>query len=147
MTPEFTRDVCLSTKMMAANLYFSQLSMWRCSDELCLLADELHGSSRRDAKHYIEFWKHIPANETYRVILGDVRDKLYNTREHSRQLLSQGVSDIPEDATYTDVEQGWIFVKNQTVTLMSWMPLANTWKLVPTKNGLKRRDKIGFCLN
>lgn len=105
MTPEFTRDVCLSTKMMAANLYFSQLSMWRCSDELCLLADELHGSSRRDAKHYIEFWKHIPANETYRVILGDVRDKLYNTREHSRQLLSQGVSDIPEDATYTDVEQ------------------------------------------
>lgn len=39
------------------------------------------------------------------MILGDVRDKLYNTREHSRQLLSQGVSDIPEDATYTDVEQ------------------------------------------
>lgn len=82
-----------------------ELSMWRCSDELRIHADELHRNSRRDAKHYIEFWKHIPANEPYRVILGDVRDKLYNTRERSRQLLSQGVSDFPEDTTYTDLEQ------------------------------------------
>ena len=52
-----------------------------------------------------EFWKYIPPNEPYRVILGDVRDKLYNTRERSRQLLSHGTSDIPEDTTYTNVEQ------------------------------------------
>nr|P16097.1 RecName: Full=Phosphoenolpyruvate carboxylase 2; Short=PEPC 2; Short=PEPCase 2 [Mesembryanthemum crystallinum]CAA32728.2 phosphoenolpyruvate carboxylase [Mesembryanthemum crystallinum] len=112
VTPEVTRDVCLLARMMAANLYFSQiedlmfeLSMWRCTDELRARADELHSSSRRDAKHYIEFWKHIPPNEPYRVILGDVRDKLYNTRERSRQMLSHGVSDIPEDATYTSLEQ------------------------------------------
>lgn len=52
-----------------------------------------------------EFWKQIPASEPYRVILGDVRDKLYNTRERSRQLLANGISDIPEEATFTDVEQ------------------------------------------
>ncbi|KMT13176.1 hypothetical protein BVRB_4g085820 [Beta vulgaris subsp. vulgaris] len=110
VTPEVTRDVCLLARMMAANLYFSQiedlmfeLSMFRCSDELRVRALELHSSSRKDAKHYIEFWKYIPPNEPYRVILGDVRDKLYNTRERSRQLLSHGMSDIPEDTTYTDV--------------------------------------------
>lgn len=52
-----------------------------------------------------EFWKQIPPNEPYRVILGDVRDKLYNTRERSRQLLSNGISEIPEEAVYTNVEQ------------------------------------------
>ncbi|CAN6570335.1 unnamed protein product [Malus baccata var. baccata] len=112
VTPEVTRDVCLLARMMAANLYFSQiedlmfeLSMWRCNDELRARAHELHRSSKKDAKHYIEFWKQIPPNEPYRVILGDVRDKLYNTRERARQLLANGVSDIPEDTTFTNVEQ------------------------------------------
>lgn len=52
-----------------------------------------------------EFWKQIPPNEPYRVILGDVRDKLYQTRERSRQMLSHGISDIPEEATFTNIEQ------------------------------------------
>ncbi|CAM8987156.1 unnamed protein product [Rhodiola kirilowii] len=41
VTPEVTRDVCLLARMMAANMYYSQiedlmfeLSMWRCTDEL-----------------------------------------------------------------------------------------------------------------
>ncbi|KAL0362448.1 UNVERIFIED_CONTAM: Phosphoenolpyruvate carboxylase 1 [Sesamum calycinum] len=112
VTPEVTRDVCLLARMMAANLYFSQiedlmfeLSMWRCNDELRVRADELHSSSKRDAKHYIEFWKQVPPNEPYRVILGDVRDKLYHTRERARQLLANGVSDIPEESTFTNVEE------------------------------------------
>ncbi|KAI8012592.1 Phosphoenolpyruvate carboxylase 2 [Camellia lanceoleosa] len=112
VTPEVTRDVCLLARMMAANLYFSQiedlmfeLSMWRCSEELRARADELHRSSKRDAKHYIEFWKRIPPNEPYRVILGDVRDKLYHTRERARQLLANEISDIPEEATFTNLEQ------------------------------------------
>lgn len=54
---------------------------------------------------FTEFWKQIPPNEPYRVILGDVRDKLYNTRERSRQILSNGISDVPEEATFTNVEQ------------------------------------------
>ncbi|XP_020577318.1 phosphoenolpyruvate carboxylase 2 [Phalaenopsis equestris] len=112
VTPEVTRDVCLLARMMAANLYFSQiedlmfeLSMWRCSDELRVRADELHRASKKDAKHYIEFWKQVPPNEPYRVVLADVRDKLYNTRERSRHLLSSGYSDIPEETTLTNVEQ------------------------------------------
>ncbi|KAK7855702.1 phosphoenolpyruvate carboxylase [Quercus suber] len=79
VTPEVTRDVCLLARMMAANLYYSQiedlmfeLSMWRCNDELRVRADELHRSTKKDAKHYIEFWKQIPPSEPYRVILGDI---------------------------------------------------------------------------
>lgn len=112
VTPEVTRDVCLLARMMAANLYFSQiedlmfeLSMWRCNDELRVRADELHSSSKRDAKHFIEFWKQIPPNEPYRVILGDVRDKLYYTRERSRQLLANGKSDVSEEITFTNIEE------------------------------------------
>ncbi|GAU22583.1 hypothetical protein TSUD_93510 [Trifolium subterraneum] len=112
VTPEVTRDVCLLARMMAANLYFSQiedlmfeLSMWRCNDELRIRAEELHSSAKRDAKHYIEFWKQVPPTEPYRVILGDVRDKLYNTREHARQLLANESSEIPKEATFTNVEQ------------------------------------------
>ncbi|KAG9144923.1 hypothetical protein Leryth_026204 [Lithospermum erythrorhizon] len=112
VTPEVTRDVCLLARMMAANLYYSQiedlmfeLSMWRCNDELRVRADELHRSSKKDAKHFIEFWKKIPPNEPYRVILGDVRDKLYNTRERARQLLADGTSDISEESTFTNIEE------------------------------------------
>lgn len=112
VTPEVTRDVCLLARMMAANLYFSQiedlmfeLSMWRCNDELRARAEELHRTSKRDAKHYIEFWKQIPPNEPYRVLLADVRDRLYNTRERARQLLANGYSDVPEESIFTNVEQ------------------------------------------
>lgn len=112
VTPEVTRDVCLLARMMAANLYYSQiedlmfeLSMWRCSDELRVRAEILSSSSKRDAKHYIEFWKQIPENEPYRVILSDVRDKLYQTRERSRHLLANGVSDILVEETFTNIEQ------------------------------------------
>ncbi|XP_004243288.1 phosphoenolpyruvate carboxylase [Solanum lycopersicum] len=112
VTPEVTRDVCLLARMMAANLYFSQiedlmfeLSMWRCNDELRVRAEELHRTSKRDAKHYIEFWKKIPPNEPYRVLLADVRDRLYNTQERARQLLANGYSDVPEESTFTNLEQ------------------------------------------
>ncbi|KAL2935881.1 Phosphoenolpyruvate carboxylase 1 [Bienertia sinuspersici] len=112
VTPEVTRDVCLLARMMAATMYFSQiqdlmfeLSMWRCNDELSARAHEIHKSSKTDAKYYIEFWKRIPLSEPYRVVLGDVRDKLYNTREHAHQLLSNGVSNVPKESTFTHVDQ------------------------------------------
>jgi phosphoenolpyruvate carboxylase len=112
VTPEVTRDVCLLARLMAANLYFAQiddlmfeLSMWRCSDELKERVIKLESSTRKEAKHYIEFWKHIPPSEPFRVLLGDMRDKLYNTRERMRQLLANGRSDIPSDDTFTDASQ------------------------------------------
>ncbi|GAB2274728.1 Phosphoenolpyruvate carboxylase 1, partial [Dionaea muscipula] len=117
VTPEVTRDVCLLARMMAANLYFSQiedlmfeLSMWRCDDELRARADELH-------KNYLlcvdilflpckmRVTRRIPPNEPYHVVLADVRDKLYNTRERSRHLLANGVSDIPDETTFTSVDE------------------------------------------
>jgi len=52
-----------------------------------------------------EFWKSIPTTEPYRVILGDVRDKLYHTRERAHQLLSNGHSDVPVEATFINLEQ------------------------------------------
>nr|AAX98688.3 C4 phosphoenolpyruvate carboxylase [Echinochloa crus-galli] len=114
VTPEVTRDVCLLARMMAANLYFSQiedlmfeLSMWRCNDELRARADELLDSASKKTanKHYIEFWRGIPPNEPYRVVLGYVRDKLYNTRERSRHLLTSGFSEITEDLVFTNIEE------------------------------------------
>ncbi|KAG5416025.1 hypothetical protein IGI04_003592 [Brassica rapa subsp. trilocularis] len=99
VTPEVTRDVCLLARMMAANLYCNQienlmfeLSMWRCIDEFCVAADEIQRNSRKyAAKHCI--------------CLILAWDKLNHTRERSRQLLSNRISDIPEEATFTNVEQ------------------------------------------
>ncbi|KAG0558515.1 hypothetical protein M758_10G031500 [Ceratodon purpureus] len=112
VTPDVTRDVCLLARLMATNLYFTQiedlmfeLSMWRCSDELKARVMKIESLQRKEAKHYIEFWKHIPPNEPFRVLLGDMRDKLYNTRERMRQLLANGKSDIPVEDTFTDASQ------------------------------------------
>lgn len=79
--------------------------MWRCSDELKQRVMVLEAHAKKEAKHYIEFWKHIPPNEPFRVLLGDMRDKLYNTRERMRQLLANGKSDINLEDTFTDASQ------------------------------------------
>eukprot|EP00249_Psilotum_nudum_P025002 c29345_g2_i1 orf=1-2079(-) len=112
VTPEATRDVCLLARLMAANLYLNniedlmfELSMWRCSPELRLRVDELVAAEKEGAKYYMDFWKQIPPNEPFRVVLGDIRDKLYQTREHFQKLLATGKSDIPEEETYTSMEQ------------------------------------------
>lgn len=52
-----------------------------------------------------EFWKHIPPNEPFRVLLGDMRDRMYYTRERMRQLLATGKSDINVEDTFTDALQ------------------------------------------
>ncbi|KAJ1285471.1 hypothetical protein BS78_03G282000 [Paspalum vaginatum] len=130
VTPEVTRDVCLLARMMAANLYNAQiedsmfeLSMWWCSDELrdgivenngyditacfpnfslLLFCIPLCFCSQLGKTRVLET---SSPSEPYRVILSDVRDKLYNTRERSRHLLASGFSEIPEETTFTDVEQ------------------------------------------
>ncbi|CAN6217280.1 unnamed protein product [Urochloa humidicola] len=105
--PKFLRRVDTALKNIGINervpynAPLIQFSSWMEGDR----DDELHRSTKKDAKHYIEFWKKVPPNEPYRVILSDVRDKLYNTRERSRELLSSGHSDVPEEATLTSVEQ------------------------------------------
>jgi phosphoenolpyruvate carboxylase len=39
------------------------------------------------------------------VILGAVRDKLYNTRERARHLLATGFSEISVDSVFTNIEE------------------------------------------
>jgi len=63
-----------------------------------------------------EFWKTIPSTEPFRVVLGNVRDKLYQTRERMRQQLSSGKSDIPLDETFTDKSQ--VAIRDQDFSML-----------------------------
>eukprot|EP00271_Cylindrocystis_brebissonii_P023319 TRINITY_DN9635_c0_g1_i1.p1 TRINITY_DN9635_c0_g1~~TRINITY_DN9635_c0_g1_i1.p1 ORF type:complete len:988 (-),score=306.83 TRINITY_DN9635_c0_g1_i1:1321-4284(-) len=112
VTADVTRDVVLLARLMAANLYCMQiedlmfeLSMWRASDELKAHVQKLMAKSKNDVKHYIEFWKSVPATEPYRVVLSDIRDKLWSTRERAQQLLTAGKSKIPLTDVLTSSEQ------------------------------------------
>ncbi|GBG71386.1 hypothetical protein CBR_g8806 [Chara braunii] len=114
VTSSVTRDVCLLLRLMAANLYYSQieplmfeLSMWRCSSELRekLQSTNQDVTRRGSVKHYQEFWNVIPPTEPYRIILGMVRDRLFNTRERLMHLLQGGISPIQESETFTSAEQ------------------------------------------
>jgi phosphoenolpyruvate carboxylase len=64
--------------------------MWRCNDAVKALAKDILENSETDnftifeerkKRNYDDFWKAIPEHEPYRVILAELRDKLYNTRE------------------------------------------------------------------
>ena len=46
------------------------------------------------------FWKQVPPAKPYRVILGDLREKLYNTRERAHHMLAHDVSELPEELVY-----------------------------------------------
>ena len=74
------KDVCLKIKLSASRFMNIEFNM-------------------------VGFWKHLAPNEPYRVILADVRDKLYETRERCRHMLADGTSDISEEGTYTNAEQ------------------------------------------
>eukprot|EP00245_Coleochaete_scutata_P011787 TRINITY_DN444_c0_g1_i1.p1 TRINITY_DN444_c0_g1~~TRINITY_DN444_c0_g1_i1.p1 ORF type:complete len:754 (+),score=165.39 TRINITY_DN444_c0_g1_i1:340-2262(+) len=69
------------------------------------MADKLEANDSREIKHYVEFWRTVASTEPYRVVLSDVRDKLYRTRDRAQQLLVNGKTDIPEADTYSDKEQ------------------------------------------
>lgn len=112
VTAEVTRDVCLLARLMCANLYFAQiedlmfeLSMWRASEELQERAGQLAAADKKSVKHYIEFWKPVPATEPYRVILSDVRDKLWHTREQAQNLLTLGKTQITQAEVFSSTEQ------------------------------------------
>ena len=84
VTPEITRDFCLLASMMAANLYYSQIEDLMFAVYVVMQrrvrSDELLKSSRKDVKHCIEFWEHIPPREPWHVILGDAKNKLYKVK-------------------------------------------------------------------
>jgi hypothetical protein len=74
-----------------------------------------------------EFWKHIPPSEPFRVLLGDMRDKLYNTRERMRQLLANGRSDIPVDDTFTDASQVIVNLKSSGTIALLLQIMVSRW--------------------
>ncbi|KAG0629447.1 hypothetical protein M758_1G104300 [Ceratodon purpureus] len=112
VTPEVTREVCLLARTIATDLYFAriedlmfEMSMWRCSEELRNRVIQLENDNKKEAKHYVEFWKTVPATEPFRTVLGDIRDRLYQTHERFRQLMACGKSEIPVEETFTDKSQ------------------------------------------
>ena len=105
VTAECTRDVVYLARVTAVNLYFTEiqklifsLSMWRCTPSFSARArailDEADKKADGDVyemrkrRNYSDFWRSIPPEEPYRVILAEVRDKLYNTREALQEVIS-----------------------------------------------------------
>ena len=113
VTSECTRDVVLLARIQGVNLLFSaiqrlifDLSMWRANDAVKARAKEILAASESDKtaifeerkrRNYDDFWKAIPEYEPYRVILAELRDKLYNTRAVLRQCVAD--SDLAIDVT------------------------------------------------
>jgi len=125
VTAECTRDVVYLARVTAVNLYFTEiqklifsLSMWRCSktfgDRARGILEEA-GAHRADSdvyemrkrRNYSDFWRSIPIEEPYRVILAEVRDKLYNTREMLQEVISgnRHALDTDDDSVIVSKEQ------------------------------------------
>lgn len=103
VTHETTRDVCVLTRLEAVNAYFRiveqlmfELSIWRCTKELKSYAaqiveqqnqDPVRLAEERKRRNYADFWTPMPITEPYRVVLSDMRDRLWVTREVLHQCL------------------------------------------------------------
>jgi len=115
VTSTCTRDVVLLARVQGTNLLFDaiqrlifNLSMWRCTDALKDRAEKILSSStddnnaifeERKRRNYDDFWKAIPVHEPYRVILAELRDKLYNTRVALQACMADPTVSIDMDDT------------------------------------------------
>jgi len=110
VTFETTRDVVLLARLEAADEFFHEvedlmfdLSVWRCTPEVKALATQLSLAERGDPariaeerkkRNYSDFWTPVPVTEPYRVILSNVRDRLYVTRQVLHQCLIHSASSV-----------------------------------------------------
>lgn len=90
-----TRDVCIIARLAACELYFKEIeqlmfemSLYRTNDALQRTADAIvdnmdHAevAAERKRRNYADFWAPFSKREPFRVVLSDLRDKLYRTRE------------------------------------------------------------------
>lgn len=106
VTAECTRDAVALARFTAAALYFKEveslmfsLSMWRASPELLAQASALAAAAptdidavvdERKRRNYSDFWRPLRATEPYRVILSEVRDRLFEMRATLQGQLSGG---------------------------------------------------------
>ena len=95
VTHDTTRDVCILARLTACDLYFKEIeqlmfdmSLWRVNAELREKADRIvdtmdHAAvaAERKRRNYADFWTPFTKREPFRVVLSDLRDKLYRTRE------------------------------------------------------------------
>ena len=97
VTPATTRDVVVGSRLAAVNVLFTlvetlmfELSIWRCNEDVASLAASIHArqapaaaalAEERKRKNYAEFWSVIPVTDPFRLILSDLRDRLFRTRE------------------------------------------------------------------
>lgn len=95
VTHDTTRDVCIIARLAACDLYFNEIeklmfemSLWRTNDELRHAVDSIVDNmdvaavtAERKRRNYHDFWTPPTKREPFRVILSDLRDKLYRTRE------------------------------------------------------------------
>jgi phosphoenolpyruvate carboxylase len=106
VTATCTRDSVYLARLQATTLYFKaveqlifEISMWRCSKSFRKVVDDIVSSRPHDedasvvfeirkGRNYTDFWKAIPENEPYRVVLGELRDRLYETMEHLQKVVA-----------------------------------------------------------
>jgi len=105
VTATCTRDSVYLARLQATTLYFKaieqlifDLAMWRCSPSFRKVVDEIVANRPheedsvvfeiRRGRNYTDFWKTIPENEPYRVVLGELRDKLYETMEQLQKVVA-----------------------------------------------------------
>ncbi|KAK9845098.1 hypothetical protein WJX74_010567 [Apatococcus lobatus] len=119
VTPETTRDVVISARLTAVNLFFKaierlmfELSVWRADDEMKAAARKILDRQQKDpsaivgerkSRNYSEFQRVIPIMEPFRVVLSEVRDKLWHTREILQHALVHPSVNVKE-ALETDPE-------------------------------------------
>lgn len=119
-----TRDVVNIARTAAVDLYCKkieellfELSMWRSSKELRNSVEEIcgrledsfteaHVMEDRKRRNYADFWQPIPREQPYRVVLAQMRDRLYNTREllHFRRRGTTYTGSFIDNAVYTSKE-------------------------------------------
>jgi len=128
VTASCTREVVTMARLSAMNIYFKKieqlmfdLSMWRCTKEFEERVQKVlkrhEGYSREDIamnrkrRNYSDFWQPIPDTQPYRVILAEIRDKLWSTRDYLQRRLdrsfsnSENVGDILSMDVYVHVEE------------------------------------------
>ena len=105
VTAEVTRDAVTLARFTAATLYYKEieslmfeLSMWRADHRLRAHVAGARGAGdeasqarvidERKRRNYADFWRPVSANEPYRVVLSELRDRLYDTRALLQNQLS-----------------------------------------------------------
>eukprot|EP00929_Paragymnodinium_shiwhaense_P012306 TRINITY_DN11920_c0_g1_i1.p1 TRINITY_DN11920_c0_g1~~TRINITY_DN11920_c0_g1_i1.p1 ORF type:complete len:1164 (-),score=343.91 TRINITY_DN11920_c0_g1_i1:213-3704(-) len=113
VTAPVTREVVILAREAACTLYIdamdavmNELSLWRASEQLMSLVDEsikryqtALGSDQaitamRRQRGYKAFWSTYGKAEPYRLILAEVRDRLWDTRFVLQQCLAKGTSNF-----------------------------------------------------